>query len=132
MNLLLAFDQLGHAFLGGHHDETISSQLGKVKQAHGGKIPWRMPFSKATDWVLDKIDPNHSIDAIEHDEGTGPVMLIKDGFEIECKATGLTVSVRQNTLQIKRAMKTEGFSVKQLNFLEDGSYAGSKAYERLY
>jgi len=29
-------------------------------------------------------------------------------------------------------MKTEGFSVKQLNFLEDGSYAGSKAYERLY
>jgi len=81
LNILLGFDQLGNTILAclpwplswpgvGYPDETISSTLGKLKQSHGGKIPWRWPFAKLIDWGLDRIDPNHSIDAIEDDEGT--------------------------------------------------------------
>ncbi len=59
---------------GGDPDETISSRLGKLKVKHGGKIPWRRPVSKMIDWGLDKIDPNHSIDAIEEDEGKEAIL----------------------------------------------------------
>jgi len=80
LRILLALDQLGNTILVcfpwpfswpglGNEDETISSTLGRLKQKHGGKIPWRWPFAKIIDWGLDKIDPNHSIDAIEEDEG---------------------------------------------------------------
>lgn len=67
--VLLSVDQLGNALLGGDEDETISSRLGKLKLKHGGRIPWTRPLSKTVDAVLDRIDPNHSIDAIELDEG---------------------------------------------------------------
>ena len=69
LNILISIDQLGNTILGGDPDETISSRLGKMKVKHGGRIPWYRPFSKVIDWGLDKIDPNHSIDAIEKDEG---------------------------------------------------------------
>ena len=69
LNILIGIDQLGNAFLGGDPDETISSRLGKIKLQHKGIIPWYRPLSKIVDFGLDKIDHNHSIDAIEHDEG---------------------------------------------------------------
>jgi len=69
LNILIGLDQFGNSILGGDPDETISSRLGKLKIRHGGSIPWYRPLSKIVDWGLDKIDPNHSIDAIEEDEG---------------------------------------------------------------
>ena len=69
LNILIGLDQFGNAIAGGDPDETISSRLGKLKIKHNGTIPWRRPFSKLIDYGLDKIDSNHSIDAIESDEG---------------------------------------------------------------
>ena len=80
LNVLLGFDQLLNTIIVclpwpltwpgvGAPDETISSTLGKLKRKHGGKIPWRWFIAKGIDWGLDYIDPNHSIDAIEEDEG---------------------------------------------------------------
>ena len=74
LNILISLDQLGNTFLGGDPDETISSRLGKLKQTHGGQIPWHRPISKLVDWGLDRIDPNHSIDAIEIDEGADAII----------------------------------------------------------
>ena len=74
LNILISIDQLGNTIAGGDPDETISSRLGKLKVKHGGRIPWRRPLSKIIDWGLDKIDPNHSIDAIEEDEGKEAVL----------------------------------------------------------
>tara|TARA_Y100000310_G_scaffold337230_1_gene423797 strand:- start:125 stop:385 length:261 start_codon:yes stop_codon:yes gene_type:complete len=68
-NVLLGLDQLGNAALGGDPDETISSRLGKLKRRHDGTLPWYRPISGLVDFLLDRIDPNHSIDAIEEDEG---------------------------------------------------------------
>jgi hypothetical protein len=47
----------------GNPDETVSSWLGKNKKE--GKLLF---MGKLLDWMLEKIDPNHSIDAIEADE----------------------------------------------------------------
>jgi hypothetical protein len=47
----------------GNPDETISSVLGKNKQANTlSKV------GKGLDWILNKLDPNHSINSIEIDE----------------------------------------------------------------
>jgi hypothetical protein len=72
-NVLIGVDQLGNSILGGDPDETISSRIGKVKLAHGGRIPWKYPWMKVTDFILDKIDPNHSINSIEPDEGSDEI-----------------------------------------------------------
>jgi len=69
LNILISIDQLGNVFVGGDPDETISSRLGKLKVKYGGRIPWRRPVAKLIDIGLDKIDPGHSKDAIEEDEG---------------------------------------------------------------
>jgi len=74
LNILISIDQLGNTITGGDPDETISSRLGKMKVKHGGRIPWYRPLSKVVDWGLDKIDPNHSIDAIETDEGKDAIV----------------------------------------------------------
>lgn len=74
LNVLIGFDQLGNAIAAGDPDETISSRLGKMKLRYGGTIPWRRPLSKVIDWGLEKIDPGHSIDAIEEDEGKNAVL----------------------------------------------------------
>ena len=74
LNILISIDQTVNSFLGGDPDETISSRLGKMKVKHGGKIPWYRPLSKIVDFGLDKIDPNHSIDAIEADEGKDAIV----------------------------------------------------------
>jgi hypothetical protein len=69
LNILISIDQLGNTVLGGDPDETISSRLGKIKIGHGGRIPWYRPLCKVIDWGLELIDPGHSVDAIEGDEG---------------------------------------------------------------
>ena len=80
LRFILAVDQLGNNIPGvsrllfgpyanRSEDETISSSLGKLKVEYNGTIPWRYPVAKAVDALLDKIDENHSVDAIEHDEG---------------------------------------------------------------
>jgi len=74
VNILLSIDQFGNALLAGDPDETISSRLGKLKQRHNGRIPWRRPISKIVDAALDRIDPNHSLDAIEPDEGARAIL----------------------------------------------------------
>ena len=82
LNILIGIDQLGNTIIGGDADETISSRLGKLKRKHGGRIPWYRPLSKLTDWGLDKIDPGHSIDAIEEDEGKDAIL---DRVQIKLK-----------------------------------------------
>ena len=71
-SVLVAIDQLGNALAGGAADETISSRLGKWKLARLRTSTWPPPWYHPARWldsVLDRIDPNHSIDAIECDEG---------------------------------------------------------------
>jgi len=74
INVLIGIDQFGNALFGGDPDETISSRLGKKKKKNGGAIPWTSPIMKIIDWGLEKIDPNHSIDAIEEDEGKDQII----------------------------------------------------------
>ena len=74
VNVLIGVDQLGNALWGGDPDESVSSRIGKMKLYYKGRIPWYHFFFKVIDWGLNKIDPNHSIDAIEHDEGKDAVI----------------------------------------------------------
>ncbi len=76
LSLLIGIDQLIQVIMSpifsgkvGDPDETISSRLGKMKLKYNGTIPWFHPFTGLIDWGLDKIDPHHSIDAIEVTEG---------------------------------------------------------------
>lgn len=69
LNFLISIDQLGNTICGGDPDETISSRLGKIKVSHGGTIPWHHPIARVIDSGLNEIDKNHSVDAIEKDEG---------------------------------------------------------------
>jgi hypothetical protein len=69
VNVLISLDQLANSILLGDPDETISSRLGRIKVKWGGEIPWTRPVSRVTDRLLDWIDPNHSRDSIEHNEG---------------------------------------------------------------
>lgn len=74
-NVLIGVDQFWNAVFGGDPDETISSRLGKTKERHGGKIPWHHPIRRAIDSGLEAIDKNHSIDAIETDEGKDAICI---------------------------------------------------------
>lgn len=69
-NVLIAFDQLGNAILGGDPDETLSSRLGKVvaRNADKNNLAWLIC------WALDKIDPDHCQKSIEADEGKDEVI----------------------------------------------------------
>lgn len=63
-NVLIGFDQLGNAVWGGDPDETISSRLGKMERA--GRLRWG---PRVLARMLNRIDPGHCQDAIEHYEG---------------------------------------------------------------
>ena len=78
INVLIGIDQFFSALFLGDPDETISSRIGKVKRKHNGVIPWRKPLIKIIDWGLEQLDPGHSIDSIEDDEG-------KDEVSVEWK-----------------------------------------------
>lgn len=68
-NLWIGVDQFANACLGGDPDETVSSRLGRIKRAHHGKIPRCRPIARVTDFLLDKIDPGHSVNSIEDHRG---------------------------------------------------------------
>ena len=78
VNILIGIDQLANACCGGDPDETLSSRLGKTKLRYGGTIPWSHPIRKIVDWTLEKLDQNHSIDAIEADEGKDAIIAKKE------------------------------------------------------
>lgn len=61
-NLLVALDQLANTIIGGHPDETISSNMGK--RARKGE---RLGILACK--VLNFIDPGHCERYIEEDEG---------------------------------------------------------------
>ncbi|MEM0932743.1 MAG: hypothetical protein AAGJ12_09770 [Bacteroidota bacterium] len=76
LQLAISIDQLGNVLMQhffnalwikkggykfGNRDETISSALGKNKQ-----LETLTGFGKAIDWILDKIDPNHSLNSIDY------------------------------------------------------------------
>jgi len=66
LNLLLSLDQLGNSIIGGNHDETISSVLGKMVLEN--KLEGK-PLATALVYILNKLDENHCLDAIEFDRG---------------------------------------------------------------
>jgi len=69
-NILITIDQaLNVVFFLGDPDETVSSHIGRVKRDNGGRLPRYRVVMRALDWFLDWLDPNHSIDSIEEDEG---------------------------------------------------------------
>ena len=63
-NVLIGIDQLVNAIFWGDPDETISSRMGK--RIRRGERDF---FTRFLCWLLDKIDSNHCMDAIEEDEG---------------------------------------------------------------
>lgn len=63
-NLLYSLDQLGNTVWGGDPDETISSRLGKMSRA--GRLRF---LPRVLVRVLDRIDADHCIEAIEEDRG---------------------------------------------------------------
>jgi hypothetical protein len=68
LNLALGLDRLGNAICGGSSGETMSSHMGRIKEAHGGSIPWTRPFAKIVDAGLNVLQKDHSEHAIERDE----------------------------------------------------------------
>lgn len=70
LNIAIALDQLGHAVCGGDPQETISSHIGKIKLKNGGRIPWRYPVIRLIDKGLERLDHNHSLEAIQEAEGS--------------------------------------------------------------
>lgn len=68
-NIFIGLDQMVNTILWGDPDETISSRLGRIKEDNGGVIPKTRPWCYIVDKMLDRIDPNHSTDSIEKDEG---------------------------------------------------------------
>ena len=76
-NILLAVDQLGNTIASGDPDETISSRLGKWKLRRLKSRTWPPSRWHPVYWLergLDRIDPNHVLDAIEYDEGEPAVV----------------------------------------------------------
>ena len=60
-NLLISLDQLANTILGGYPDETISSRCAKKRDTN----KFCYYFCNFLDWI----DPNHSDESIELDEG---------------------------------------------------------------
>lgn len=74
VNILIGVDQLFNALSGGDPDETISSRIGRMKRDNGGSVPLRFPVAKLLDKILEDIDPNHCLEAIEEDEGENAIL----------------------------------------------------------
>ncbi len=66
-NVLIGFDQLTNAAIGGDPDETISSRAGKEVRAGKGGL-WKL-FCR----VLHGFDKDHCRESIEEDEGKDAV-----------------------------------------------------------
>jgi hypothetical protein len=63
-NVLIGFDQFANALALGDPDETISARIGRQKLE--GRLNWfTYPLEKFLNWL----DTDHSVEAIEPDEG---------------------------------------------------------------
>ena len=58
VNTLLGLDQFANTIIGGDPDETISARAGRLRNRPG----W-----KQLAWTLDKIEKNHTVNAIMHE-----------------------------------------------------------------
>ena len=56
-------------------DETISSRVGKIRRRCGGIIPWSKPIPKIINAICEPFDEDHTLDAIEEDEGSKEVKM---------------------------------------------------------
>jgi hypothetical protein len=74
-NNLIWLDQGLNTWTGGDPDETVSSRLGRLKEAHGGKIPWTRPWAKIIQAALAHIQGDHCRLSIERDEGKNELFL---------------------------------------------------------
>ena len=63
-NALIGFDQFANALALGDPDETISGRIGRQKLE--GRLNW---FTRPLAAVLYWLDTDHSVNAIEPDEG---------------------------------------------------------------
>jgi len=78
VNVFISLDQFLNVLLGGDPDETISSRIGKLKRDNGGRLPrWRI-LTRTTDRCLEFFDKDHTIEAIEEDEGNDAVYNLPD------------------------------------------------------
>lgn len=68
LNVAIGLDQFLNTVWGGTPDETISSRIGRIKEANGNKIPWNRPVVKFIEAGLNKLQKDHCINAIERDE----------------------------------------------------------------
>jgi hypothetical protein len=66
-NILISIDQLCNTILGGDPDETMSSRMGKHLAKHD------CPFCNFMCRILNLIQKDHCIKAIESDEGKDQV-----------------------------------------------------------
>ena len=71
LNLFIAKDQLWNARLGGDPDETVSSRIGKLEKKG---IPKHRIFTRVLARMLNKVDDNHCVEAIEEDEGKDAII----------------------------------------------------------
>ena len=73
--LAIALDQFGNALTGGSPRNTISSRLGRIKRSAGGEVPtetW-LYLGRPLDGLLEWLDENHSIEAVENEEKDGKI-----------------------------------------------------------
>lgn len=82
MNVLVAWDQLLSAYLGGDEDETISSRLGKAERGDFGR-QWQLiltPVAKLVDLAFRPFEGrwDHCRRHIEEDEGKAELLLDND------------------------------------------------------
>jgi len=78
--VLLGLDQFGNTIIGGSPDETISARAGRLRHRQG----W-----KQLAWVLDKIQPNHTYNAVcSEREGTQQDPAYADVYDPEDDCPG--------------------------------------------
>jgi hypothetical protein len=93
LNLFIAGDQLIGALVGYDPDETISSHIGKLEHYYDKNgIPRSRPVARLITRVLNRIDPNHCIKAIEPDEGKNT---LRDGKIIDPKNHWVPINKRK-------------------------------------
>ena len=68
-NIAIMLTQNINTIAGGDPQETTSSRIGKIKAKHNGNIPWTKPHWKLIDWGCEIVDPGHTINSINPDEG---------------------------------------------------------------
>ncbi len=70
LGIALGVDVLAASIIpGARYKTTLSYRIGKLKNRHGGKIPWTRPVGRILDVMLEAVDPGHSLDSYHHGRG---------------------------------------------------------------